>query len=98
VKIGRQPNELKAFLNIFYLTILLALFLMVMILLEKYLIDLTQVAAHTKSAIAITVIALLLLPLIFVIKEEAAIWKRVCNIKSHLFQKFKFIRNDECNH
>ncbi|XP_059441745.1 uncharacterized protein LOC132174047 [Corylus avellana] len=76
-KIGRQPHELKAFLNIFYLTILLALFLMVVILLEKYMIDMTQAATHTKCAITMTVTTLLLLPLIFVVKEEAAIWKRV---------------------
>jgi hypothetical protein len=77
VRIGRQPHELKVFLNFFYLTIFLALFLMVVILLEKYIIDLTQAAIYTKSAIAMTVIALLFLPLIFVIKEEAAIWKQV---------------------
>ncbi|KAE8037451.1 hypothetical protein FH972_010038 [Carpinus fangiana] len=68
---GRQPNELRVFLNFFYLSILLALFLMVMTLLEKY-IDLTA-AVHSRSAIAVVII--LFLPLLLVIKEEVAIWK-----------------------
>lgn len=70
MKNGRQPNELRVFLNLFYLTILLALFLMVMNLLEKY-ITLSE-SVHTKSAMAVTF--LVCLPLFLVIKEEAAIW------------------------
>jgi hypothetical protein len=71
IKNGRQPNELRVFLNFFYLTILLALFLMVITLLEKY-INLTA-EVHTKSSIA--VIVMLFLPLLLVIKEEFSIWK-----------------------
>jgi hypothetical protein len=71
IKNGRQPNELRVFLNFFYLSILLALFLMVITLLEKY-INLTA-EVHTKSSIA--VIVMLFLPLLLVIKEEFSIWK-----------------------
>jgi hypothetical protein len=72
IKNGRQPNELRVFLNFFYLTILLALFLMVITLLEIHNPNLTA-AAHTESAIAISV--MLFLPLLLVIKEELSIWK-----------------------
>lgn len=71
MKHGRQPNELKVFLNLFYLTILLALFIMVINLLEKYIT--MNDAIHKESALAVTV--LVFLPLVLVIKEEAAIWK-----------------------
>ena len=72
IKNGRQPNELRVFLNFFYLTILLALFLMVITLLEIQNKNLTA-AAHTESAVAICV--MLFLPLLLVIREELSIWK-----------------------
>ncbi|XP_059429001.1 uncharacterized protein LOC132162788 [Corylus avellana] len=72
LKNRRQPNELRVFLNFFYLTILLALFLMVITLLENYIKILTP-AVHTSSAIA--VIVMLFLPLLLVIKEEFSIWE-----------------------
>jgi|UniRef100_A0A2N9IXB1 hypothetical protein len=71
MKPARQPNELRVFLHFFYLTIVLALFLMVVTLLEKYIV--VSSAVHAGSAIGVTV--LLFLPLYIVIKEEAALWR-----------------------
>ncbi|KAE8037453.1 hypothetical protein FH972_010040 [Carpinus fangiana] len=72
IKNGRQPNELRVFLNFFYLTILLALFLMVITLVGIHNPNLIA-AVHTESAIAICV--MLFLPLLLVIKEELSIRK-----------------------
>ncbi|KAG2674455.1 hypothetical protein I3760_13G136400 [Carya illinoinensis] len=69
VEAERQPNELRVFLKFFYLTIVLALFLMVVNLLEKY-IDVTK-NDHVISAAFVFI--LLLLPLSLVIKEEAVL-------------------------
>ncbi|KAB1227229.1 hypothetical protein CJ030_MR1G007862 [Morella rubra] len=71
IKAERQPNELRVFLNFFYITIVLALFLMVATLLEKYIV-VTRID-HIISAIVVAI--LLLLPLAVVIKEESALWK-----------------------
>uniref|UniRef100_A0A2N9IXW1 Uncharacterized protein n=1 Tax=Fagus sylvatica TaxID=28930 RepID=A0A2N9IXW1_FAGSY len=62
----QKRNELKVFLHFFYVTILLALFLMAVNLLRKYM-NFPQ-AFNTQSALM--VVALLLLPLYIVIREE----------------------------
>lgn len=71
MKTERQPNELKVFLLFFYSTIVLAFYLMIMTLLEKYVT--MGNAVHSKSAIVVTV--LLFLPLYIVFNEERTLWK-----------------------
>ncbi|KAF5447521.1 hypothetical protein F2P56_033072 [Juglans regia] len=71
IEADRQPNELREFLNFFYLTIVLALFLMIMTLLDKYIV----VTRNGHVIGAAVVFILLLLPLYLVIKQEAALSK-----------------------
>ena len=71
MKTQRQRNELRVFLHFFYMTILLAIFLMAVTLLRKY-IDFPE-AFNVESAIMVT--ALLVLPIYIVIREEAISWK-----------------------
>jgi|UniRef100_A0A2N9IXM1 MFS family permease len=70
MKPERQPNELKVFMHFFYVTIALALFLMVVTLLDKYIV--VTRAAHAANAFGVTI--LLFLPLYVIIKEEKALW------------------------
>lgn len=68
----RDPNELKVFYSFLYLSISLAGFLMVMIILQNQF-NFTHPEYSATSAV---VILLLLLPLAIVVREEISIWIR----------------------
>lgn len=66
-----QPNDSKAFYNFLYMTLILAGFLMIMIIVQKCF-------NFTKSEYYVTttvMLLLLILPLVVVIMEEQRIWK-----------------------
>ncbi|XP_050891492.1 protein NUCLEAR FUSION DEFECTIVE 4 [Lathyrus oleraceus] len=66
-----QPNDSKAFYNFLYMTLILAGFLMIMIIVQKCF-------NFTKSEYYVTttvMLLLLILPLVVVIMEEKRIWK-----------------------
>ncbi|CAK8571232.1 unnamed protein product [Lathyrus sativus] len=68
---AEQPNDSKAFYNFLYMTLILAGFLMIMIIVQKCF-------NFTKSEYYITttvMLLLLILPLVIVIMEEQRIWK-----------------------
>ncbi|KAL5067069.1 hypothetical protein RYX36_017956 [Vicia faba] len=70
-KRGEQPNDSKAFYNFLYMSLILAGFLMVMIIVQKCFI-------FTKSEYYVTttvMVLLLILPLVVVIMEEERIWR-----------------------
>ncbi|GAV73460.1 Nodulin-like domain-containing protein [Cephalotus follicularis] len=71
MKVVRQPNELKVFYDFLYISIALALFLMVITLVQK------QVAfpQAAYAASATVVCALLFVPLIIAIREELVLWR-----------------------
>lgn len=68
----RDPNELKVFYSFLYLSITLAGFLMVMIILQNQF----TFTRPEFSATSGVVILLLLLPLAVVVREEISIWIR----------------------
>ncbi|KAA8550321.1 hypothetical protein F0562_002005 [Nyssa sinensis] len=75
MKVVKQPNELRVFYSFFYVSIALALFLMVMTIVQKE-IAFSQVA-YIGSA---TVVCILLFsPLVFVLREEFILWKLTKN-------------------
>jgi MFS family permease len=82
MKVDRQPNELQVFYNFFYLTLGLAGFLMVMIIVEQK-VTFTQ-SEYGGSAAA--VIFLLFLPLGVAILEEHKIWKSKKSAQNDAFQ------------
>lgn len=67
---GRQPNEVRVFYHFLYVSIVLALFLMVMTLLEK-------TVTFSKGAYAASATVswfMLFVPLLIAIRQEAALW------------------------
>jgi hypothetical protein len=75
MKVNRQQNELQVFYNFLYMSLGLAGFLMIMIIVQ-------QKVKFTKSEYggsAATVLFLLFLPLLVVIMEEHNLWKRSNN-------------------
>jgi hypothetical protein len=82
MKVDRQPNELQVFYNFFYLTLGLAGFLMVMIIVEQK-VTFTQ-SEYGGSAAAM--IFLLFLPLGVAILEEHKIWKSKKSAQNDDFQ------------
>jgi len=82
MKVPRQPNELQVFYNFLYLTLGLAGFLMVMIIVE-------QKVAFTQSKYggsAAVMLFLLFLPLGVAIMEEHKIWKSKKSAQNEAFQ------------
>ncbi|KAL5546079.1 hypothetical protein UlMin_005766 [Ulmus minor] len=75
IKINRQPNEIRIFYNLLYISLSLAGFLMVLIIIQNKL-------RFTKTEYIGTttvVVLLLFLPLAIVIKEEFDLWKKNTN-------------------
>ncbi|TXG73780.1 hypothetical protein EZV62_002359 [Acer yangbiense] len=70
-KVVRHPNEVNVFYQFLYASIVLALFLMAMTIIQKFVIF--SQAAYATSATAVCV--LLFLPLGVVVKEELVFWK-----------------------
>ncbi|KAK7277267.1 hypothetical protein RIF29_18418 [Crotalaria pallida] len=67
-----QPNDSKAFYNFLYLTLVLAGFLMIVIIVQKC-VTFTQSEYYVTTSV---MLLLLVLPLAVVIVEEHKIWKR----------------------
>lgn len=72
MKVVRQPNELRVFYHFLYVSILLALFLMAMNIVQKQVVF--SHAAYAGSATAVCV--LLFLPLLIAMREEIVIWNQ----------------------
>ncbi|KAL0370110.1 UNVERIFIED_CONTAM: hypothetical protein Sangu_0329100 [Sesamum angustifolium] len=72
MKVVRQTNELKIFYHFLYVSIVLALFIMVMTIVQK-LVAFSQ-AAYAGSATVVC--ALLFVPLFIAIREESTLWSR----------------------
>ncbi|AES60616.1 putative major facilitator superfamily domain-containing protein [Medicago truncatula] len=72
-----QPNDSKAFYNFLYMTLILAGYLMIMIIVQKCF-NFTKSEYYVTS---ILMLLLLILPLFVVIVEEQRIWK---NKKEHI--------------
>ncbi|KAF7121486.1 hypothetical protein RHSIM_Rhsim13G0100100 [Rhododendron simsii] len=72
MKVVRQPNELRIFYQFLYVSIVLALFLMVMTICQK-LVTFSQAG----YALSVTVVcALLFVPLFIAIREELVLWNQ----------------------
>ncbi|KAI6685203.1 hypothetical protein NL676_031116 [Syzygium grande] len=76
--VPRQRDEQRVFYKFLYLSIVLALFLMVMTILQKQFVF--PRAAYAASATVVC--ALLFVPLLIIIGEELALWKKQ-NLKNH---------------
>ncbi|XP_030492491.2 protein NUCLEAR FUSION DEFECTIVE 4 [Cannabis sativa] len=72
IKMPRQPNEIRVFYNLLYVSLGLAGFLMVLIIIQNKL-KFTRVQYVATSPII--VLLLVFLPLAIVIREEYRIWK-----------------------
>ncbi|KAL0418244.1 UNVERIFIED_CONTAM: hypothetical protein Sradi_1237900 [Sesamum radiatum] len=72
MKVVRQTNELKIFYHFLYVSIVLALFIMVMTIVQK-LVAFSQ-AAYAGSATVVC--AFLFVPLFIAIREESTLWSR----------------------
>ncbi|KAK6933432.1 Major facilitator superfamily [Dillenia turbinata] len=71
MKVVRQPNELKVFFDFLYISLGLAAFLMIIIIVEKR----TNFTQGEYVGSAATVVALLFLPLSVVYREELGLWR-----------------------
>ncbi|KAK6943882.1 Nodulin-like [Dillenia turbinata] len=71
MKVVRQENELKIFYKLFYLSLGLAGFLMLIIILQNRL-TFTRLEYHVSASI---VVVLIFLPLLVILKEEFTLWK-----------------------
>ena len=71
MKVIRQPNELKVFYNFLYISLLLAGFLMLMIIVQSK----TEFTQNQYGGSAAAIVVLLLLPLAVVTTEEYNLWK-----------------------
>ncbi|XP_043699815.1 uncharacterized protein LOC122650465 [Telopea speciosissima] len=74
MKVIRHSNELKVFYNFLYISLALAAFLMIIIILEKQFQGMDNRVGYSLSAT--TVVVLLFLPLAIVFKEEIIMWKK----------------------
>ncbi|KAJ4979808.1 hypothetical protein NE237_010588 [Protea cynaroides] len=72
MKIVQQSNELKVFYNLLYMSLVLAGFLMIIIIVQ----NLFQFNRAEYVVSAAVVLILLSLPLVIVIKEEIIMWKK----------------------
>ncbi|XP_062117365.1 protein NUCLEAR FUSION DEFECTIVE 4-like [Humulus lupulus] len=72
IKMVRQPNEIKTFYNLLYISLGLAGFLMILIIIQNRL-KFTRVQYELTSPVI--VVLLLFLPLAIVIREEYRLWK-----------------------
>nr|CAN61265.1 hypothetical protein VITISV_013572 [Vitis vinifera] len=70
MKVVRQPNEVKMFYQFLYVSIVLALFLMVMTIVQKQIVF--PRAAYAGSVTVVCV--LLFLPFVIAIREELTFW------------------------
>lgn len=70
MKVVRQPNEVKMFYQFLYVSIVLALFLMVMTIVQKQIVF--PRAAYAGSVTVVCV--LLFLPFVIAIREELTLW------------------------
>ncbi|KAL5565801.1 hypothetical protein UlMin_028965 [Ulmus minor] len=70
MKVVRRPNELRIFYQFLYVSIVLAVFLMVMIIIQKLFVF--SRAAYAGSTTVVCV--LLFVPLFIAIREDLAIW------------------------
>ncbi|XP_043699814.1 uncharacterized protein LOC122650464 [Telopea speciosissima] len=74
MKVIRQSNELKVFYNFLYISLCLAGFLMIIIIVEKQFPAMDNRVGYSLSAT--TVVVLLFVPLTVVFKEEIITWKK----------------------
>lgn len=70
MKVVRQPNELRVFYHFLYVSIVLALFLMVMLLLQKLIVFSHEAYAGSSAVISF----MLFVPLFIAIREELLLW------------------------